>query len=134
MSPQCIDTTASHRVSNIFVWRALVLAEAIRAAASANGIGVQGEPRPSAATLTTAIDLIAEVVPFYLLGDPDIDLFYGEIHLTWNKGQKQVLLMSFPNRGPLIHHYLRIPGAPSQHDIEAATPVRLAHWLRWLNA
>jgi len=111
-----------------------MLVQAVGDAASSNGIGEQGEPKPSPATVKTAIDLIAEVTPFSLLGSPDIDLFYGELHLNWDKGAKQVLLMCFPDRDPLIHHYLHIPGAPSQHDIEVATPVRLAHWLRWLNA
>lgn len=90
-------------------------------------LGEQGEPKPSRATVETAVDLITDVTPSCLLGDPNIDLFYGELHLIWNKGPRQVLLMCFPNRGPLIHYYLRIAGEPSQHDIEVATPARLAH-------
>lgn len=111
-----------------------MLVQAVREAASSNGIGEQGDPKPSPATVETAIDLITEVTPFCLLGDPDIDLFYGELHLTWNKGPKQIILMCFPNRNPLIHHHSRILGKPSQHAIEEATPARLAYWLGWLNA
>jgi len=135
MPQQCIEdqTTASHRPSNLFLWQALMLVQAIQETASSNGIGEQGEPKPSPATVKAAVDTIAEV-PFSLLGHPDIDLFYGELHLTWNQGPKQIILMCFPNRNALIHHYSRVPGQPSEHAIEDATPARLAHWLGWLNA
>src|SRR5579863_10014318 len=97
--PRCIEeldqTTASHRP---LLWLpAFLLVQAIGAAALANGNGQAGEPAPSEATIKDAIDLITEV-PFQLLGNPDVSPFYGEIHLSWVRGAKQVILMCFPAR------------------------------------
>lgn len=131
--PQCNEeletTTASHRL-----WLpAVLLVQAIGAAALVNGNGDAGEPAPTDATINSAIDLITDV-PFQLLGNPDISPFYGEIHISWMHGEKQVVLMCFPARQPLVHHYSRVPNAASLHDIEDASADRLVHWLRWLRA
>ena len=129
----CIDdidvTTASHRpVIGLPVYLLLV---AITNTLSGNGHGEGAEPAPSDATVRTAIDLVAEV-PFRLLGEPDISPFYGEIHISWTRGAKQIVVMCFPNRAPLLHHYLRVANGPSVHDIEEASSDGLANWLRWL--
>jgi hypothetical protein len=108
-----------------------LLVQAIGASALANGNGA--EPAPTTATIDVAIDLITDV-PFQLLGNPDISPFYGEIHISWTHGEKQVVLMCFPARPPLVHHYLRVPNAASVHDIEEASADRLVYWLRWLRA
>ena len=128
--PQCIDeTTASHRV--FFSLQAYMLLQAIKGIGSVNGHGDSEELAASEAAVQSAIHLIAEV-PFRLLGEPDVSPFYGEVHLSWTRGAKQVVLMSFPNRAPLVHHYLHVANAPSQHAIEEASPENLANWLRWL--
>jgi len=129
----CIEdrTTASHRQ---FIWLpAFLLVQAISATVRANGNGEAGEPTPTEATINSAIDLITDV-PFQLLGEPDISPFYGEIHISWVNEAKQVVLMCFPNRAPLVHHYIRVPNAASVHDIEEASADRLIRWLRWLRA
>ena len=133
--PQCSEskTTASHRPANIFLFRAYLLVEAIRNISATNGHQEIEEPRPSKVTAWQAAELVSEV-PFWLIGEPDIDPFYGEVHLSWSAASKQVVLMCFPNQGPLIHHYQRIPDSPSRHDIEAASADRLAFWLGWLRA
>ncbi|MBZ5524127.1 MAG: hypothetical protein LAP21_17970 [Acidobacteriia bacterium] len=77
------------------------------------------------------MNMIADV-PFRLLGGADISPFYGEIHISWNRGSKQIVLMFFPSRTPLLHHYERIPGAPSVHGIEDASGESVTNWLRWL--
>jgi hypothetical protein len=133
--PQRIEeldsTTASHRM---FPWLpAFLLVQAIGASALANGNEEAGEPAPVEATIKEAIDLITDV-PFPLLGNPTISPFYGEVHISWKNGEKQVVLMCFPARQPMVHHYSRVPNAPSVHDIEIASPDRLVHWLRWLRA
>jgi hypothetical protein len=110
---------------------ALMFLDAIQLAAIPNGHGDAGEPVPTDDTVRTAKNLVAEV-PFRLLGDPEINPFYGELHLSWTSGGKQVVLMCFPARDPLIHHYQRMLDAPSVHDIEPASPERLAFWLEWL--
>jgi hypothetical protein len=133
--PPCIEevekTTASHRP---VLWLpAFLLVQAIGATALVNGHSDAGEPTPSEATIKGAIDLITDI-PFQLLGNPDISPFYGEIHISWTFRARQVVLMFFPNRTPLIHHYLRVPNAASEHDIEEASADRVVHWLRWLRA
>ncbi|MGH9496185.1 MAG: hypothetical protein ACRD3B_14395 [Candidatus Sulfotelmatobacter sp.] len=131
--PLCIEehetTTASHRPQ---LWLpAFLLVQSIASVGLVSG--ETDEPIPTEDTVNAAIDLITDV-PFDLLGNPDISPFYGEIHLTWTSGQKQIVLMFFPNRAPLVQHYSRIPNANSIHDIEDASADRLAHWLRWLRA
>jgi len=128
--PTCIDrTTASHRPT--IGLQAFMLLEAIGETAERNGHGDAGEPLPSHATVNAAMNLIAEV-PFRLLADADISPFYGEIHLSWNVDNKQIVLMFFPNQRPLIHHYERAVGVASVHGIEPASADRLAYWLGWL--
>lgn len=97
------------------------------------GFGEQepGEPKPSQVTAMKAMNMIAEIPPD-LVGSPDVSSFWGEIHLTWNAENRQVVVMAFPDRESLVHHYERIPNAPSRHDIELASRERVAHWLRWL--
>ena len=129
---QCIDdrTTASNRYFvSLPSWLAVQRLANLANAANED----QDEPRPTRAMLEAAVDMVTDV-PFNLLGEPEISSLFGEIHLAWAVGEKQLVLMFFPNRGPLIHHYLRMLNAASQHDIEEATADRLAQWLRWLRA
>ncbi len=126
--------TASHRPVDIYRWHAVLLADSIRNIGNVKSNSDEDVPSPAPETISCAIDLIAEATPFCLLGDPAIDLFYGEIHLSWNKGQKQVVAMCFADRAPLIHHYERVQGVPSVFNIEPASPSRLAYWLGWLDA
>jgi hypothetical protein len=121
--PLCIDdVSASHRP--VLSMPTFLLLAAIRMTVSPD------EPPPNEATIRTAESLIAEV-PFHLVGDPDVSPFYGEIHLSWTSGAKQVILMFFPTRAPLIHHYQKTPAA-SLHSIEDASIGGLVHWLSWL--
>ena len=91
------------------------------------------EVPPSAATVKQAKDLMVEV-PLLLLGTPSVNSFFGEIHLSWTRNNRQVALIFLPDRPPLVHHYNRAPGLPSTHDIEPASSDRVAYWLRWLRA
>jgi hypothetical protein len=87
----------------------------------------EDEPAPNEETIRSARNLIAGIPP-RLIGRPLVSPFYGEVHLTWNSGSKQLVLMFFPDRAPLVHRY------PENIDsIEEATPDRVIHWLNWLN-
>jgi len=135
MSPQLIEeldsTTASHRP---LLWLpGFLVVQAIMGGAVPNGNGDADEPAPTEATIKVATDLITDV-PVQLLGSPAVSLFYGEIHVSWKHEGKQVVLMCFPARPSLIHHYSRVPNAASVHDIEDAFADRLVRWLRWLRA
>ena len=90
----------------------------------------EGEPAPSMETVGTAASILART-PVPLVKDFDASPFYGELHVSWNVGNKQVVLMCFPNRTPLIHHY---PTESGQEPIDDATPAHLAHWLDWLRS
>ena len=129
----CIDdkTTASHRP--VIFMPAFLLLQTIAGAAIGNGHNEPEETPANKVAVQAAIDLVVGV-PFRLLGEPDVSPFHGELHMSWTQGTKQVLVMCFPNRAPLIHHYMRLPGRPSEHNIEAASSDRLAHWLEWLRA
>jgi hypothetical protein len=133
MSPRRIEdkTTASHRPA--FCIPMFLLLGEISATAQPNSNLEPGELVPSEKTIDAAMHLIAEV-PFRLLEGADVSPFFGEVHLSWSLGQKQIVLMVFPNRTPLIHHYLRIPGDKSEHNIETASSERITYWLRWLRA
>jgi hypothetical protein len=122
-----IPTTASHR--SVIPLPTYLLVEGLMAVQE--GGQEPGEPAPTAETLRTAINIVT-AVPFLLLGEPDISSFYGEIHMSWRRNGKQIVLMCFPGRTPLIHHYAGVAGVVGEHDIEEATAERLAIWLRWL--
>lgn len=124
---QYTDISASHRpVIALQAYMLLQQWEQDRAI----GFPDEGQPVPSAETVVTAACILAQI-PFPLIGDFDVSPFYGELHLSWNEGDKQVVLMSFPDRTPLIHHY---PSEAGDEAIEQATAGRLAYWLNWLRA
>ncbi len=96
--------------------------------------GLDEEKRREAAPLIrTAVNIVAGVRPIGLLDSPDADMDCNEMHVVWENGEKQLILMCFPARGPLLHQYERVPGRPSQHSIADATSDKLSDWLRWLH-
>jgi hypothetical protein len=112
-----------------------LIADEIHEAVASAGTTPDSTPKPTNEAMAKAIKLIGLVKPDSLLGEPDVDTSYGEIHLTWMKGARQVVLMCFSDRDSLIHHHQRIKGKPSKHAIEkTASAKRLAIWLRWLHA
>jgi hypothetical protein len=115
--------------------KADLIADEIHAAVASAATIPETTPKPTNEAMAKAIKLIGLVKPDSLLGEPDVDTSYGEIHLTWIKGTKQVVLMCFSDRDSLIHHYERIKGTSSKHAIEKTNHAkRLAFWLRWLHA
>jgi len=111
----------------------LLLSQVIDDPALSVGYGEEGEPAPAEATRRAAKNLLAEI-PSRLLGKPEISPFYGEIHVCWTRGTKQVILMCFPDRSSLVHHYLSVPNSAGEHGIEIASGESLLRWLRWLRS
>ena len=109
-----------------------VIADAIHVAVDEAGTTPDNSPKPTNATAGEAIGLIGTIKDS-LLGTPDVDTLNGEINLTWNNGTKQVILICFSGREPLIHHHQHIKGKPSKHGIEKATQKVLVRWLGWLH-
>jgi len=127
--PDAFVTTASHRPA---IWLpAFMLLQSLDATLLRDDGADEREPAPVVRTVHEAINLITDV-PVRLLGDPDISTFFGEIHVSWRNGPKQIVLMFFPNRPPLVHHYVRVPNAAIEHDIEEANADSLVAWLTWL--
>jgi hypothetical protein len=108
------------------------IADAIDAAVDAAGSTPDDSPKPTDSTKGETISLVGTVKDS-LLGEPDVDTLNGEINLTWNKGTKQIILICFSGREPLVHYHQRIKGKPSKHGIEKATTKSLTHWLEWLH-
>ena len=125
------EPTASHRPA--LMLPTLLLSQDIDSFASAVRGDDAGEPTPNEATKNAAKSLLAGI-PLSLLGKPEVSPFYGEIHVHWMRGSKQIILMCFPDRASLVHHYLRVPNAPSEHGIEVAEEGNILQWLRWLNS
>lgn len=120
------NTTASHRHFRSLL--TLLVMQDI-SAISANE-ATDAELRSSPSAIRTALDLIAEV-PSTAIGRPDVSPYFGELHLTWHLGNRQVVLMSFPSRTPLVHHH---PAEQGERPIEEANAERLTHWLSWMRA
>lgn len=93
---------------------------------------VGAEDQPSDAAKSEAIGLLL-AIPKRLLGAPDIGAFCGEVHIQWVRRDRQVIVMCFSSRSPLVHHYERRPGGPSDHGVELARIERVAAWLEWLH-
>lgn len=130
MSPLCIEeqaTSASHRYAP-FIWASLLLGamQTMQGAAINDTEGDEAVPNDD--TVRSAMNIVAEI-PSRLIGQPDLNPFFGEVHVAWRNKQKQVVLMVFPNRTPLIHHYPATQDAP----IEEASAERIANRLRWLH-
>src|SRR5260370_19962989 len=78
--------------------------------------------KPNRAAVECAVDLFAEMRPLGLLGDPAISPFCGELHLLWNNGDRQLVLMCFSEaeKNPLLHHYEHQLRQPPAHAIVPA--------------
>lgn len=107
------------------------IADEIHTAVANAGATPDTSPRPTKEVMANAIHLIGSVRAA-LLGTPDVEAYYGEIHLTWQEGRKQIIVICSASRGALIHHYERVKGSTSKHGIEKASSKNLANWLRWL--
>lgn len=110
-----------------------LILDAIHVAVDGAASTPEGNPKPTNAAIAAVAKLLA-VVPDFVLGEPDVDVFGGEIHLQWSKDTREIVLMAFSkDKEPLVHHYERVKGKASEHGIEKATAARLEKWLRWLN-
>jgi hypothetical protein len=111
-----------------------LILDAIDVAVDGAAASSEGSPKPSNAAIAAIAKLLA-VVPDSVLGEPDVDLYYGEIHLEWVRDTRRVVLMGFSkDKQPLVHNYEKAKGKPSKHGTEKATAISLEKWLRWLNA
>jgi hypothetical protein len=52
---------------------------------------VQGEKRPTEDTIKWAKKVLLRVVPSYYLRTAQIDAFQGEIHVSWERGNRRIV-------------------------------------------
>lgn len=127
------QTTAPTQAAPLLNSRAHAIADKVHAAVDNASSTPEGNPKPTNAAISAITRLIA-VMPEQLLDGPDVEVFYGEIHLQWTRDAREIVLMAFSkDKEPLVHHYERLRGKESEHGIEKATAESLAKWLRWLN-
>jgi hypothetical protein len=110
-----------------------LITNAIYAAVDDTSNTTESHPKPTVAAISALTNLLA-VVPESILEEPDVDVYYGEIHLEWVKNARRVVLMAFSkDKQPLVHNYEKKKGKESTHSTEKATAESLEKWLRWLN-
>lgn len=68
--------------------------------ASNDALFERDEARPSKETIEWAERVLLRVLPRYYLRTAEIDVFHGEIHVTWEKGDKRVVAFLI-SPGPL---------------------------------
>jgi hypothetical protein len=122
IEPKHLFPSAVERVFNVL--DALITPEYVYA---------PGEKRPDRETIQWAKHVLLRVLPSYYLRTAEIDAFQGEIHVSWERDDKRVILF-VPSRDVLklylervkedgkVVHILRSVDDP--HEINAA--------LRWL--
>ncbi|MFI5422001.1 MAG: hypothetical protein ACHQ1H_13635 [Nitrososphaerales archaeon] len=97
-----------------------------------------GEPRPSEQTRREIWEIIAtSEISIAKLNVVDISTFYGELHLTWETGRRQVTLVCGGSVGktPKLHYYEGRDNQPTLHGlIPDVTGDVLMSWIRWLDA
>ena len=106
----------------------------LEAIATRDDLYERDEVRPSAENVEWAKRVLLRVLPRHYLNSAEIDTFHGEIHVTWENGDKRVVAF-LPNRNELkiycerlaeqgkIEHHLRSVGD---------NPWEISGVLKWL--
>jgi hypothetical protein len=93
-----------------------------------------GEVRPSDTTVAWAQRVLLRVIPRYYLRTAEIDVFQGEIHVNWEKGNKRVV--AFFTSPDVLKVYLEIIKEDGSVAHVLHTDVKahaLSPYLTWLN-
>jgi hypothetical protein len=94
---------------------------------------VRGEKRPSLETIQWAKDALLRVLPSYYLRTAEIDAFQGEIHVSWERDTKRVIVF-LPSKNVLKLYMERVNGEGEVshilRSIDDPREINLA--LRWL--
>lgn len=103
--------------------------------ASNDALYEKGESRPSDDTIEWARRVLLRVIPRYYLRTAEIDVFHGEIHVNWEKGNKRlVAFLPAPN---VLKAYLeRIKDNGEVESVMHADirPQTLNRFLEWIFA
>jgi len=96
-------------------------------------IYVRGEERPSPETIQRAKDILLRVLPSYYLRTAEIDAFQGEIHVSWERDTKRVVVF-VPSKNVLKLYMERVKddGEVSHILRSINDPREINMALRWL--
>lgn len=91
------------------------------------------EARPSKETIEWAQRVLLRVIPRYYLRTAEIDVFHGEIHVNWEKGNKR-LVAFLPSPNVLKAYLERIKeNGEVEHVLHSdLQPQALSRFLTWL--
>jgi len=93
----------------------------------------EGEVRPTTETIQWAKRVLLRVIPRYYLRTAEIDVFQGEIHVTWERGDRRVVAF-LPSPG-LLKLYLEYPkeNGEMEHLLRSTSvPWAINSFLKWL--
>jgi len=101
--------------------------------ANDDGLYERGEVRPAPATVEWARRVLLRVIPRYYLRTAEIDVFHGEIHVNWERGNKRMVAY-LPASGVLKVYLERIgENGNVEHVLHSnLQPLELNQFLKWL--
>jgi hypothetical protein len=92
-----------------------------------------GEPRPSTATILWAKLVLLRVLPSYYLRTAEIDVFRGEIHVSWERGGKRVVVfLPSPKAIKLYAEWTKENGDTEHSMRSVEEPREISNILKWL--
>jgi hypothetical protein len=101
--------------------------------ASNDALYEPGEVRPTKDTIEWAQRVLLRVIPRYYLRTAEIDVFHGEIHVNWERGDKRVVAF-FPSPDVLKVYleHIKENGEPEHVVHSGLQPQALNPFLQWL--
>jgi hypothetical protein len=121
IDPKHLFPSAVERVFNL-----------LDALAAPEYVYVRGEKHPDSETIQWAKEVFLGVVPSYFLRTAEIDAFHGEIHVSWERDDKRVVVF-VPSKGVLKLYIERVKDEEARHTlrtIDHPRDINLA--LQWL--
>ncbi|MGA2218971.1 MAG: hypothetical protein ABSG51_12835 [Terracidiphilus sp.] len=101
--------------------------------ASNDALYEPGEVRPTQETIEWALRVLLRVIPRYYLRTAEIDVFHGEIHVNWEKGNKRVVAyLASPNILKVYVERIKADGDVEHAMHPNVKPQELSPLLRWL--
>jgi hypothetical protein len=92
-----------------------------------------GEARPTPETILWAKRVLLRVLPSYYLRTAEIDTFHGEIHVSWEKGSKRVIVFLPASDELKIYAEWTKDDGQTEHSLRPAIdPREINIILKWL--
>jgi len=138
MSNQIVDRDISYSVATVApmeLFPSVVerVFDHLASIASNDALYGPGEVRPTKDTIEWARRVLLRVIPRYYLRTAEIDVFHGEIHINWEKGNKRIVaFLLSPNVLKVYLERLKDDGEV-EHVLHSDVPAQaLSSFLSWL--